>query len=179
MDLTTSVLAFTGLTIGTGFVGLLAGRHFAAKSLNFRVQVGSTTLKVGGPLALILDLCPRNPVKVDEIVVTIRCTEITNEQLGGFWGQLLAELLSSRRYRSNDRHETVVCEDRTVFPQRRVFAAGEPEHFELQVQIPEGGIGSQNFGERQVKWAAEVRFSIPSAPDAVISLPLQVAPRYV
>jgi hypothetical protein len=179
MEFTTALLAFTGLTVGTGCVGLYAGRHFAARSLNFRVQIATRSLKVSGPLALSVDLCPRNAVRVDEVVVTVRCKEITNEKPGGFWGQLVAELLTSRRYRTNDREETVLCEERTVFPQGRVFTAGEPQHLDLQVQIPDGGVGSQNYGERQVRWTAEVRFAIPGAPDALLTLPLQVAPRYV
>lgn len=173
----TSLLMFLGLTAVTVAAGFFAGRGLARRSLGLQAQLLPGTLKVGGNVRVHVRLRPRSAVQIDAIELRVICREMT-VQTDSLLQSVLHGLASSHHHSNRHRSYSTLADERTVFPQNRIFPVGQQQQFELSARLPETGSGTQIGSEHSVRWSLEVRCAIPQAPDAVITLPLQVAPRY-
>lgn len=176
---------------------MVLGRSIAAQALDPSVTLEPERPRVGQTVKIKIRIQPRQEVRLDDIVITLSCCRRDYVRKGDLWGggwdwrwgwdwwqdTPLDKMLRGRwMWLYSDRYiyvnDDVPCSDSVHLPQGKVFAPGQEQLFEAELQVHPDGFPTDREGDLNVWWTLQVRFDIPNFPDAIVAREIPVDSRY-
>lgn len=152
---------------GIVWVAVFLARAYARSMLNSQVRVSPTDVRKGQELTVDIEICPRSPVEIDMIEISITCERSSQERHEGG---------HSGFGRGGDIHysKDIVCKETTYIPVQGQVGVGERRSFSAKIVVPSEGLSTDRsklgWGESQnirIEWFLTVRFGIVRFPDAI------------